>query len=282
MHRITFECETITPMFMAGADGKTPELRAPSIKGALRFWWRALNGHLELEELKEREKALFGSTAGKSAFLLRASLIGDEKIASYKMLPHRERSFRAEAFSPRQKFTVTISARDEKVFSSIKKVFLFLSIAGGLGKRARRGFGSFFVENQGYSLLTLEDVWGICFSDAEWEQEFTFNRNYAEEIVKKNKGKAAYGFLKKITFGFPDRLALKKIGQSTHDLKHEYKWDYANIMGSGKPRFASPMYTSVSKEFAPVITELACFPERGTVDLYLKREVFDNYRKDVL
>jgi len=33
-------------MFLAGADGVTPELRAPSIKGAMRFWWRACNGHL--------------------------------------------------------------------------------------------------------------------------------------------------------------------------------------------------------------------------------------------
>ncbi|OPX29474.1 MAG: type III-B CRISPR module RAMP protein Cmr1 [Candidatus Omnitrophica bacterium 4484_171] len=48
MKTITFECETITPMFLAGADGRTPELRPPSIKGAMRFWWRAMNGHLPL------------------------------------------------------------------------------------------------------------------------------------------------------------------------------------------------------------------------------------------
>lgn len=35
--KIIFECEVVTPMFLAGADGKTPELRAPSIKGAIRF-----------------------------------------------------------------------------------------------------------------------------------------------------------------------------------------------------------------------------------------------------
>ncbi len=43
MRSITFECETITPMFLARADGKTPELRPPSIKGLMRFWWRAMN-----------------------------------------------------------------------------------------------------------------------------------------------------------------------------------------------------------------------------------------------
>ncbi len=30
MNTIKFECEIITPMFLAGADGKTPELRPPS------------------------------------------------------------------------------------------------------------------------------------------------------------------------------------------------------------------------------------------------------------
>ncbi len=52
MKTIEFECETITPMFLAGADGKTPELRPPSIKGLMRFWWRAINGHLPLNNLK--------------------------------------------------------------------------------------------------------------------------------------------------------------------------------------------------------------------------------------
>lgn len=49
METLTFTCKIITPMFLAGADGQTPELRAASIKGALRFWWRACHGHLKLD-----------------------------------------------------------------------------------------------------------------------------------------------------------------------------------------------------------------------------------------
>ncbi len=41
MKSIKFTLETITPLFLAGADGQTPELRPPSIKGMMRFWWRA-------------------------------------------------------------------------------------------------------------------------------------------------------------------------------------------------------------------------------------------------
>jgi len=53
MNTVTFTCKIITPMFLAGADGATPEIRPQSIKGALRFWWRALHGHLPIEDVKD-------------------------------------------------------------------------------------------------------------------------------------------------------------------------------------------------------------------------------------
>ncbi|SHO81241.1 CRISPR-associated RAMP Cmr1 [hydrothermal vent metagenome] len=53
MEKIVFECETITPIFMYGADATIPELRPASIKGVMRFWWRAIHGDLKLDELKE-------------------------------------------------------------------------------------------------------------------------------------------------------------------------------------------------------------------------------------
>lgn len=52
MKTIAFECEIITPMFLAGGDGRTLELRPSSIKGVLRFWWRAMNGHLPIDDIK--------------------------------------------------------------------------------------------------------------------------------------------------------------------------------------------------------------------------------------
>ncbi len=37
MEKIVFECETITPMFMYGANQNKPELRPVSIKGLTNF-----------------------------------------------------------------------------------------------------------------------------------------------------------------------------------------------------------------------------------------------------
>ena len=42
METIEATFKVVTPMFMSGADQSQAELRTASIKGALRFWWRAL------------------------------------------------------------------------------------------------------------------------------------------------------------------------------------------------------------------------------------------------
>ena len=77
MQRIEAEFEIVTPMFLGGADpATTVELRASSIKGALRFWWRALHYSRmvvaeggdqakALKKLRERESYLFGSADDK-------------------------------------------------------------------------------------------------------------------------------------------------------------------------------------------------------------------------
>ena len=49
-----YTVELITPCFCAGADQTTAEIRAPSIRGELRWWFRVLGG------TPEQERAVFG------------------------------------------------------------------------------------------------------------------------------------------------------------------------------------------------------------------------------
>lgn len=66
VEKITFGCHVLTPMFLAGADGTerdaVPELRAPSLKGAMRFWWRAVQAEEDRERLKKTEAGIFSGT----------------------------------------------------------------------------------------------------------------------------------------------------------------------------------------------------------------------------
>ena len=58
MTRQTYNLELITPCFCAGADPANAEIRAPSIRGQLRWWFRVLGGSAS------DEAAIFGSVAG--------------------------------------------------------------------------------------------------------------------------------------------------------------------------------------------------------------------------
>jgi CRISPR-associated protein Cmr1 len=66
---------TVTPLFIAGADPRgAPELRVPSVRGALRFWLRALAGgcygtdDAGLQEVRKLEAKVFGDAGGKDGF----------------------------------------------------------------------------------------------------------------------------------------------------------------------------------------------------------------------
>ncbi len=67
MNHIEVTLELLTPAFLSGADQNQVELRAPSIKGLLRWWWRAAVGHQfrSVAELAEAEGRLFGSATMK-------------------------------------------------------------------------------------------------------------------------------------------------------------------------------------------------------------------------
>ena len=60
----------LTPLFCAGSSPDLPELRLPSFKGVLRFWWRALAwprlggdlGRIQREEFPADHRHRFRST----------------------------------------------------------------------------------------------------------------------------------------------------------------------------------------------------------------------------
>jgi CRISPR-associated protein Cmr1 len=81
--------EVTTPLFLGDVDpASSVELRAPSIKGALRFWWRALAWSRhggDLDSIRSEEARLFGvagqegsagkGAAGQASFILRVHQI---------------------------------------------------------------------------------------------------------------------------------------------------------------------------------------------------------------
>ncbi len=148
MPKLKMELETITPMFLAGADGWTPELRPPSIRGGLRFWLRALLGGEigdHLSSIKRTEAAVFGSTDTASAVVIRVFTIDELSYSEYRPLLHNpRRRFTFLGWDPDQSFTVLVSTRAgvPTLRDSAAASLLLMVSLGGLGRRSRRGFGS--------------------------------------------------------------------------------------------------------------------------------------------
>jgi len=177
---ITFEIETITPMFLAGADQGKAELRAASIKGLHRFWWRTLQAESDIDELRKKEAKIFGSsdegTCG-SSFSIRVVPDGNLKptkdkfpkqnisvtskgrtfpvnileYLAYGTLEYKKGEgniFLREYIPCGTKFRLHLHFFDNQWKDEILKAMYVFSLFGGLGSRSRNGFGSFNVLNQ--------------------------------------------------------------------------------------------------------------------------------------
>ena len=147
LETMEFEAEIITPMFLGGSDTKKAEFRVPSIKGALRFWWRAANAHLSMDKLKERESEIFGdagSQFGKSKVQIKLiqTIEYNGKIKA-NPVPHKKATFSFPCLMPGEIFVVKIIG-NKTVFD----LFRLFSVLSGLGKRSRRGFGSFLINKE--------------------------------------------------------------------------------------------------------------------------------------
>ena len=124
MQTITFECRTITPLVINGAKGDEPELRPASIKGVLRFWWRALHGNLPNGELRKKEGNIFGNTEHRSRLLIRITeMLTEKDYRQVELLPHKLPHQRSpvDSFAENKTFKIRFDF-DEKIQKTLIKL----------------------------------------------------------------------------------------------------------------------------------------------------------------
>lgn len=186
MKSIVFDLEATTPVFMSGADQSRCEFRAQSIKGLLRFWYRALFP----DSLKE-ESVLWGSTEDRSPVevIVRSIDRPVEDLASYPSwnrghapylayglkwqqkgewgkVFYRDRS----AFNYGKRFSLTMKFR--RLLSRTQQTRILLSLQallllGGVGGRSRRGLGSLRVLPEQPGERNPESVPTLCFTSRD-------------------------------------------------------------------------------------------------------------------
>jgi len=146
----------ITPIIMMGAE-RNSELRVPSIKGVIRFWFRALMGCFidNTKDLYTLESDIFGSTEKKSNVILKFNCIPETKKVKnieyenfkYFLFPYRQRINEIQWIKEGSNFEIECFFKNNIYENIIYKTFELISLFGGFGARNRRGFGSVCLEN---------------------------------------------------------------------------------------------------------------------------------------
>jgi CRISPR-associated protein Cmr1 len=160
LQTLTATYRITTPMFCSGANQQNAELRLASFKGALRFWWRSLMWAetQDVQKLWKKEGELFGSTEhGQSKVRMRlvdfkpveegnrfqwAQLRGCQYLG-YGVMNVRGQLTRP--MIPGGTFTVDVLPHPKvsaEQFEYLRKALILLGTVGGLGSKARKGFGS--------------------------------------------------------------------------------------------------------------------------------------------
>ena len=171
LETVELALELVTPVLGGAAVPRTIDevdvVRVPSIRGQLRFWWRALNAQrfTTATDLYKEESKLFGRAAdeggGRSQVELRvrvaaASEIDESDIrlygagatpGAYALFPARAEAGgtpTAPRRKPGTRFTLEVRAPKERL-EELRPVLRAWILFGGYGSRTRRGLGSLTV-----------------------------------------------------------------------------------------------------------------------------------------
>ncbi|GFP23428.1 CRISPR-associated protein Cmr1 [Candidatus Hakubella thermalkaliphila] len=152
----------VTPAFIAGQDNRnSSEFRVPSLKGLLRFWWRAFQPFPTTEGLFETESEIFGNTQKRCSFSIQldqplqslawrsrghAFSVGRNGIkylffSMYQM--GRGSPGRASWIEPGRTVSLRFRFFRDQALHEIVTALWSLENFGGIGARSRRGAGSF-------------------------------------------------------------------------------------------------------------------------------------------
>lgn len=150
----------VSPLFMGGADSKSLDpdgLRGPSLRGAWRFWFRALAAPMlrfDTEKLFKAEAFVFGKT-DLATFRLRVQPSRPQRIADFNPRPRvidkpqRKTQVREAYDMPVYELTITPRPawNDSATQSALAATIWAWGHLGAVGLRARRGAGSFLLED---------------------------------------------------------------------------------------------------------------------------------------
>lgn len=255
VERITLILETVTPLFLSGANPRTTaEIRPPSFRGLMRYWFRALAGGVmgdqELNMIREKESSIFGSPDdkyGQSSVWVRMGIPKYNQHYTARVLPHHDdiwtshqgkklRNKPQPAIPPGVSPTLTLTLKPGSDIKNLETALwsLLVGVAlGGIGKRSRRGFGSLRVKNF------------IGELPSELSNELTQQLEQSTELPASGEELATH------------------IGQ----LLASARSAFAMLLGNPTPRFNAPPHFSALEPDTPVVVWAPKDPAASYVEI---------------
>lgn len=173
MHKLELYIRFISPLFSSN-DGDNFKLTPQTLRGILRFWFRAVvprvlninrfnDENKNLIGLKKAEEYIFGSTKMRSSF----DIVVEEIDIKKGYLSEREKRYQLYGLNKREyaienskvKVVIYLKKKDKDIGELIKYLFILVSIVGGIGSKSRKGYGSFEILNQ--KKYTFEEILNI-------------------------------------------------------------------------------------------------------------------------
>ncbi len=297
--------EIVTPMFIGDALQQASAVFPQSFKGALRFWWRALNWSVvrqgcsndneALVRLHEKEAMLFGSTDnGQGKCAVKVKMIQSDRISSNVCdwppnNPNNGSSYLAygitesgngDTYQPHRdalpegaRFRVELILTEdmtEEQKSELIIVLELIGLFGGLGSRTRRGLGSVQLEELNTVPCRIENP-------AAYQEKV----NTLLKVGNSNVPLPPYtAFSKETSFKnsktvFANaRLAHKHLGQ----IYRNYRGQPSNLRGSVKKVFGLPLkgIDETARRASPLLFHIISFSDGtfGYSVLYLPSSIF--------
>jgi CRISPR-associated protein Cmr1 len=217
MDSVEFNIEIVTPMFLGGANTTDAELRVPSIKGMLRFWWRAMRAENDLGKLAQEEAKIFGGVGegqGKSKLSISIKdynklLIGEDFLNEIGFKKNGKRMVKKENFGigylfystftlrdkgkpilrkyllPRQKYKLKLSGTTKDSLDNGLAALWLAIYFGGFGTRARRGAGNLAIINMDGSLTNIDEIKNIFIPNHKTSLTYFIKTGFswAKEII---------------------------------------------------------------------------------------------------
>lgn len=262
LQQVTLSLQGVTPIAIHGAMSDerkkmVPELRIPSLKGMIRYWYRASQDG-PIDVIREQEVKLFGGALGsqKQKSMLRLSMSEPETCKKVEFRPSHSKGFTISALQVNG-WDIHLSAKKtEKGFEEAVATVKFAFAVGGVGQRARRGAGSLQTEVYKDSDAYLTDVrTQLDILGTPYSREGGLLR--ATTLVKTDRPQWRQTILIEKTYDTAEE-ALKKLRLAAHNASEGALHSALGKVKGG--RYASPLHATVKHfkdGYRVIVTEVS-------------------------